>query len=255
MTPATGVALVTGAGSGLGRGIARALLTAGWKVAVAGRREAPLRETIAGRPTPSWPPDAALAVPADVSDPESVAALFGAVTQRWERLDLLVNNAGTVGQMGSVDEISLAQWQQIVDVNLTGAFLCAHHAVRIMKTQDPPGGRIINNGSISAHTPRPRSVGYTATKHAMTGLTKSIALDGRRFNIACGQIDIGNAATEITEIISKGILQADGSVLAEPTFDALHVADAVLYMASLPLDANVQFLTITATRMPYIGRG
>ncbi len=271
MTSAKGVALVTGAGSGIGRGIARALLAAGWNVAVAGRREAALRETIAGgaaRPGEAAPPEerawrgnaawsdgAALAVPADVTDPESVAALFGTITQRWQRLDLLVNNAGTFGQPGSVDELGLAEWQQIVDVNLTGAFLCAHHAVRVMKAQDPSGGRIINNGSISAHTPRPRSVGYTATKHAMTGLTKSIALDGRRFKIACGQIDIGNAATEMTEAISKGALQADGSIAPEPTFDAGHVSDAVVYMASLPLDANVQFLTITATTMPFIGRG
>ncbi len=250
---ATGVALVTGAGSGIGRGVARALLTAGWKVAVAGRREAALRETIAS--DVAWPADAALAVPADVTDPESVAALFDAITRRWRRLDLLVNNAGTFGQPGSVDEIGLDQWQRIVDVNLTGAFLCAHHAVRIMKAQDPPGGRIINNGSISAHSPRPRSAGYTATKHAMTGLTKSISLDGRPFKIACGQIDIGNAATEMTEAISKGALQADGSIAPEPTFDAGHVCDAVAYMASLPLDANVQFLTITATTMPFIGRG
>ncbi len=247
-----GVAVVTGAGSGLGRAIARELLTAGWKVAAAGRRESPLRETVAGG---DWPVEAGLAVAADVTVPDSVAALFGAVTDRWGRLDLLVNNAGTFGSGGSVDQLGVRQWQQIVDVNLTGSFLCAHHAVRLMKAQDPRGGRIINNGSVSAHSPRPDSVAYTATKHAITGLTKSISLDGRRFDIACGQIDIGNAATELTQAISQGAMQADGSVVAEPTFDAHHVATAVAYMASLPLDANVQFLTITATKMPFIGRG
>jgi NAD(P)-dependent dehydrogenase (short-subunit alcohol dehydrogenase family) len=248
----TGVAVVTGAGSGLGRAIARKLLTAGWKVAAAGRRELPLRETIAAG---AWSPDAGLAMAADVTVPESVAALFAAVADRWQRVDLLVNNAGAFGPAGAVDELTVPQWRRIVDTNLTGSFLCAHHAARMMKAQDPMGGRIINNGSISAHSPRPRSVGYTATKHAITGLTKSIALDGRKFDIACGQIDIGNAATEMTQVISRGAVQADGSVVAEPTFDAEHVADAVLYMASLPLEANVQFLTITATTMPFIGRG
>jgi NAD(P)-dependent dehydrogenase (short-subunit alcohol dehydrogenase family) len=248
----TGVAVVTGAGSGLGRAVARKLLTAGWKVAAAGRRDLPLRETV----TPgTWSPDAVLAMSADVTVPESVAALFTAVGERWQRLDLLVNNAGVFGPAGAVDELTVPQWRQIVDTNLTGSFLCAHHAVRMMKGQEPMGGRIINNGSISAHSPRPRSAGYTATKHAITGLTKSIALDGRKFDIACGQIDIGNAATEMTQGISRGAIQADGSVIAEPTFDAEYVADAILYMASLPLDANVQFLTITATKMPFIGRG
>jgi NADP-dependent 3-hydroxy acid dehydrogenase YdfG len=246
----TGVAVVTGAGSGLGRCIARTLLAAGWQVAVAGRRAGALDETIAGAPAGS-----ALAVAADVTVPESVAGLFETVRQRWGRVDLLVNNAGVFGPGGSVDEISLPDWRQIVDTNLTGAFLCAHHAVRMMKTQTPRGGRIINNGSISAHSPRPRSAGYTVTKHAITGLTKSISLDGRRFDIACGQIDIGNAATELTQQISRGAPQADGSVNPEPTFDAQHVADTVRYMASLPLDANVQFLTIMATKMPFIGRG
>jgi len=184
-----------------------------------------------------------------------VAGLFAAVQRRWGRVDLLVNNAGVFGPAGAVDEISLADWRQAVDTNLTGAFLCAQHAVRMMKAQTPGGGRIINNGSVSAHTPRPGSVAYTTTKHALTGLTKSLSLDGRRFGIACGQIDIGNAATDMTEGISRGALQADGSVVPEPTFDAEHVAGAVLYMASLPLDANVQFLTITATTMPFIGRG
>src|ERR1017187_2715881 len=248
----TGVAVVTGAGSGLGRHITRALLAAGWQVAAAGRREQQLRETVASAASPS---DSALAVPTDVRAPESVAALVDAVQRRWGRVDLLVNNAGIVGPAGAVDEISWSDWQQVVDTNLTGAFLCAQHAVRIMKAQRPRGGRIINNGSVSAHSPRPGSVGYTATKHAITGLTKSISLDGRAFGIACGQIDIGNAATELTHGISHGARQADGSVAAEPTFDAQHVAAAVLYMAALPLDANVQFLTITATNMPFIGRG
>ncbi len=248
----TGVAVVTGGGSGLGRGIARALLAAGWQVAVAGRRADPLRETVVPG---SWPADSALAVPADVTSPDQVASLFAAVAGRWGRLDLLVNNAGVFGPAGSVDELAVADWQRQVATNLTGSFLCAQHAVLMMKAQQPAGGRIINNGSISAHAPRPRSVGYTATKHAITGLTKSISLDGRAYNIACGQIDIGNAATELTQAMSLGVPQADGSIAAEPTFDARYVADAVLYMASLPLDANVQFLTITATAMPFIGRG
>ena len=247
-----GVAVVTGAGSGVGRSIAGALLGAGWQVALAGRREESLRETAEAGPGPAA---SALVVPADVTSAPSVAALFEAVRQRWGRLDLLVNNAGVFGPAAGADELGLADWQQVVDTNLTGAFLCAQHAVRMMKAQAPRGGRIINNGSISAHTPRPNSVAYTATKHAVTGLTKSLSLDGRAFDIACGQIDIGNAATELTERFSRGVAQADGSIAAEPTFDARHVADAVLYMASLPLDANVQFLTITATKMPYIGRG
>ena len=248
----TGVAVVTGAGSGLGRRIAQELLAAGWRVAAAGRREAALRETLASAASPGGP---GLAVPADVTVPESVAGLFEAVHQRWRRVDLVVNNAGIFGPPGAVDELSLAGWRQAVDTNLTGAFLCAHHAVQLMKAQAPRGGRIINNGSISAHAPRPNSVAYTATKHAITGLTKSISLDGRRFDIACGQIDIGNAATDMTVQMSRGVPQADGSLAPEPTFDARHVAAAVLYMASLPLDANVQFLTITATKMPFIGRG
>jgi NAD(P)-dependent dehydrogenase (short-subunit alcohol dehydrogenase family) len=248
----TGVAVVTGASSGLGRCIAQALLGAGWRVAVAGRREDALRETLAAAAAPAG---AGLAVPADVTVPGSVAGLFDAVRQRWQRIDLLVNNAGMFGPPGAVDELSLAGWRQAVDTNLTGAFLCAHHAVAMMKAQDPRGGRIINNGSISAHAPRPHSVAYTATKHAITGLTKSISLDGRAFGIACGQIDIGNAATDMTAQMSHGMPQANGTLAPEPTFDAQHVADAVLYMASLPLDANVQFLTITATTMPFIGRG
>jgi NAD(P)-dependent dehydrogenase (short-subunit alcohol dehydrogenase family) len=248
----TGVAVVTGAGSGLGRCITQALLTAGWQVAAAGRREDALRETLASAPSPGGQ---GLAVPTDVTVPDSIAGLFEAVHQRWRRVDLLVNNAGVFGPAGAVDELPLAGWRQAVDTNLTGAFLCAHHAVRMMKAQAPRGGRIINNGSISAHAPRPDSVAYTATKHAITGLTKSISLDGRRFDIACGQIDIGNAATDMTAQMSHGVPQADGSLAPEPTFDARHAAAAVLYMASLPLDANVQFLTITATKMPFIGRG
>ena len=250
MTSSGGVAVVTGAGSGVGRVTSQALLAAGWRVAVAGRREDALRETVAGSPA-----DATLAVPTDVTVAGSVAALFGAVGERWGRVDLLVNNAGVSGPGGAVDELPLEGWQRLVDTNLTGSFLCAQHAVRMMKAQHPPGGRIINNGSISAHTPRPGSVGYTATKHAITGLTKSIALDGRPFGVACGQIDIGNAATGLTQAFTEGARQADGSVRPEPTFDPRHVADAVLYMASLPLDTNVLFLTITATTMPFVGRG
>jgi NADP-dependent 3-hydroxy acid dehydrogenase YdfG len=238
-------AVVTGAGSGLGREISRALLSAGYRVALAGRRADALAETADAN---------ALAVPTDVADPDSVAALFEAVRAEWGRLDLLVNNAG-VSVGGTVDELSFADWKRAVDTNLTGMFLCAQQAVRLMKAQNPRGGRIVNNGSISAHAPRPASIAYTATKHAVTGLTKSISLDGRAWNVACGQIDIGNAATEMTLRMADGIPQADGSVKAEPTFDARHVSDAVLYMAGLPLDANVQFLTITATTMPYIGRG
>ena len=248
----TGVAVVTGASSGLGRCIAQALLAAGWQVAVAGRREDALRETLASA---AGPDAAGLAVPTDVTVPESVAALFEAVHQRWQRVDLLVNNAGMFGPPGAVDEISWQQWQQAVDTNLTGAFLCAHHAVTMMKTQAPRGGRIINNGSISAHVPRPHSAAYTATKHAITGLTKSISLDGRAFDIACGQIDIGNAATEMTERMTAGVPQANGAIVVEPRMDVKHVADAVLLMAGLPLDANIQYVTIAASKMPWIARG
>jgi NAD(P)-dependent dehydrogenase (short-subunit alcohol dehydrogenase family) len=247
-----GVAVVTGAGSGLGRDITLALLGAGWQVALAGRRADALRQTARSA---GGPADAALVVPADVTSASSVAALFEAVDGRWGRLDLLVNNAGVFGPGGAVDEIELADWQRVVDTNLTGMFLCAAHAVRMMKAQTPQGGRIINNGSISAHAPRPASVAYTATKHAVTGLTKSISLDGRPYGIACGQIDIGNAATELTQRFTRGVPQANGTIAPEPVFDARHVAEAVLYMASLPLDANVQFLTIMATTMPFIGRG
>jgi NADP-dependent 3-hydroxy acid dehydrogenase YdfG len=242
------VAVVTGAGSGIGRVVAQALLSAGWRVALAGRRPEKLVETAGGSAD-------ALAVATDVTSAPSVAALFDAVRSRWERVDLLFNNAGMSLRPADVDEISLADWQRVVDTNLTGAFLCAAHAVRMMKAQTPRGGRIINNGSISAVTPRAGSAPYTATKHAITGLTKSISLDGRPYDIACGQIDIGNAATDLTSRFSAGTRQADGAIRPEPVFDVKHVAEAVLYMASLPLDTNVQFLTIMATTMPFTGRG
>jgi NAD(P)-dependent dehydrogenase (short-subunit alcohol dehydrogenase family) len=244
------VAVVTGAGSGLGRLITVTLAGQGWQVAAAGRRRPPLEETAALAAAGS-----VLPVPTDVGDPESVAALFRAVHERFGRVDLLVNNAGTGAPPGAVDELSPDGWQSILATNLTGSYLCAHHAVRMMKAQDPQGGRIINNGSISAHVPRPGTVGYTVTKHAITGLTKSISLDGRPYNIACGQIDIGNANTEMTQWIAAGAPQADGSIMQEPTYDPQHAADAVAFMAGLPLDANVQFITIMATTMPFIGRG
>ncbi|MCX5044364.1 SDR family oxidoreductase [Aldersonia sp. NBC_00410] len=246
--PTRRVAVVTGAGSGLGREFTHALLDGGYRVALAGRHAETLTETAGSRAD-------TLVVSTDVSNPDSVRELFERVRQEWGRVDVLVNNAGTFGPGGAIDEITLDDWNATVAVNLTGAFLCAAEAVRIMKAQQPGGGRIINNGSISAHTPRPGSVAYTATKHAITGLTKSISLDGRPFGIACGQIDIGNAATEMTAGIATGARQADGSIRPEPTFDAKHAADAVRYMADLPIDANVQFLTITATTMPFIGRG
>jgi NAD(P)-dependent dehydrogenase (short-subunit alcohol dehydrogenase family) len=250
------VAVVTGAGSGIGRVVARALLDAGWRVALAGRRSSALDETAAGAAGMGGAaPGRALAVPTDVADPAAVEALFAAVHAEWGRVDLLVNNAGMFGPSGEVDEIAVDDWLSTVGVNLTGAFLCARAAVAAMKAQDPRGGRIINNGSISAHTPRPGSAAYTATKHAITGLTKSLSLDGRPHGIACGQIDVGNAATDMTAGIARGARQADGRVVPEPTFDARHVAEAVLFMAGLPLDANVQFLTVMATTMPFIGRG
>jgi NAD(P)-dependent dehydrogenase (short-subunit alcohol dehydrogenase family) len=247
-------AVVTGAGSGLGRLITLTLAARGWQVIAAGRRLTTLEET-AALAGPRVSGGAVLPVAADVGDPESVAALFAVVAERSGRLDLLVNNAGTGRPGGAVDELSPDGWASIVATNLTGSYLCAHHAVRMMKAQRPQGGRIINNGSISAHVPRPGSVGYTVTKHAITGLTKSISLDGRPYNIACGQIDIGNAGTDMTRPMAAGIRQADGSVRPEPVFDAQQAADAVMFMAGLPLDANVQFMTITATTMPYIGRG
>ena len=243
-----GTAVVTGAGSGLGRVIARALLDDGWHVALAGRREDALRET-AGES------DRALVVGTDVADADAVATLFRAVTDVWGRLDLLVNNAGVTGPVGTPDEVDVEGWQQTVGVNLTGSFLCAREAFGIMRRQDPQGGRIVNNGSIAAHVGRPGGIAYTATKHAVTGLTRSIALDGRPFRIACGQLDVGNAATEMTARMRAGIVQPNGQRMVEPTFDPVHVADAVRYMVGLPLDANVPFLTVMATTMPYLGRG
>jgi NAD(P)-dependent dehydrogenase (short-subunit alcohol dehydrogenase family) len=240
------IAVVTGAGSGIGRAVSRALLEAGWSVVAAGRREARLTETLAGAD--------GIAVPTDVSDEHAVDALFAAARERYGRVDLLFNNAG-IGVTAPVTELSVEDWRRVVDTNLTGAFLCARAAFRAMAAQEPRGGRIINNGSISAYVPRPHSIAYTATKHAVTGLTRSLSLDGRELGIACGQIDIGNAATDMTERMSAGVLQADGTTAAEPTMDVAHVAEAVLYMASLPLDANVQFMTVMATTMPYIGRG
>lgn len=246
------VAVVTGAGSGIGRAVARALIADGWSVALAGRRAEPLQETARQAGAAA---SRALAVPTDVTDPASIEALFAATQARFGRLDLLFNNAGTGAPPVPLEELSVDAWKRVVDTNLTGAFLCTQAAFRLMKAQDPRGGRIINNGSISAHAPRPRSAAYTATKHAITGLTRSTSLDGRAYDIACGQIDIGNAATEMTQRMSAGVLQADGSVAPEPTMDVQAVADAVLYMASLPPDANVQFLTVMATKMPFIGRG
>jgi NAD(P)-dependent dehydrogenase (short-subunit alcohol dehydrogenase family) len=244
----TGAAVVTGAGSGIGRVVARALLADGWSVALAGRRSNALAETASGF-------DDALVVPTDVTDAGQVDVLFTAARSAFGRLDLLFNNAGTFGPAGKPDELDVQAWRATVDVNVTGTFLCARAAFALMRGQDPQGGRIINNGSISAHAPRPDSIAYTTTKHAITGLTKALSLDGRAFGIACGQLDIGNAATEMTAGIATGARQADGSVRAEPTFDARHVADAVRFMADLPLEANTQFLTITATGMPFIGRG
>ncbi|MEU6976465.1 MULTISPECIES: SDR family oxidoreductase [unclassified Streptomyces] len=245
------IAVVTGAGSGIGRSVARALAEAGWQVALAGRRLAPLEETAA-----PFPASDVLCVPTDVTSPEQVAALFEAVRDRFGRVDLLFNNAGTFAGGGvPVEDLDHATWRSVVDVNLTGAFLCAQAAFRTMKDQAPQGGRIINNGSISAHVPRPHSIAYTATKHAMTGLTKSLSLDGRPYRIACGQLDIGNAATEMTARMQTGILQANGELAAEPVMDAADVAATVVHMAALPLEANVQFATVMATAMPYIGRG
>ncbi|WP_353942233.1 SDR family oxidoreductase [Streptomyces sp. HUAS MG91] len=247
----TRTAVVTGAGSGIGRAVALELLRSGWRVALAGRRVGTLEETAGLAPGTE-----ALAVRTDVSSPDDVTALFAAVRDRFGRLDLLFNNAGTFGPGGvPVEELSYEDWRQVVDVNLGGAFLCAQAAFRLMKEQDPRGGRIINNGSISAHTPRPHSIAYTATKHAMTGLTKSLSLDGRPYRIACGQIDIGNAATDMTERMRTGILQANGELAVEPVMDVADVARTVRHMAELPLEANVQFATVLATNMPYVGRG
>ena len=243
-------ALVTGAGSGIGRAVALGLAREGYAVAVAGRRKDALDETVAraqgGR---------VVAMPTDVTKPVEVAALFQRVRETFGRLDLLFNNAGMGGRSAPIEDLSLEEWQAVVDVNLTGPFLCTQQAVALMKAQQPRGGRIINNGSISAHAPRPNSVAYTATKHAITGLTKSTSLDGRKYDIACGQIDIGNALTELSARMGKGVPQADGSVAVEPLMDVENVVRSIVYMASLPLDANVQFLTVMATKMPFVGRG
>lgn len=246
------IALVTGAGTGIGRAATLALLRDGWAVVLAGRRREPLAATAhAGDPAGAR----TLVVPTDVGDPAAVAALFAATAERFGRLDLLFNNAGIGAPGVPLEDLTYAQWKAVVDANLTGAFLCTQEAFRIMKRQQPRGGRIINNGSISAHAPRPDSAPYTATKHALTGLTRSTSLDGRKHDIACGQIDVGNAATELTARMRQGVPQADGSVAVEPTMDVEHVARAVVYMAGLPLDANVQFMTVMATTMPFVGRG
>ena len=249
--PAPGVAIITGAGSGIGRAAALALAVRGWSVVLAGRRAEALEATRDFGPDPAR----LLVQPADVSDRDQVEALFDAAVAAFGRVDLLFNNAGTGAPPVPLEDLSLDDWRRVVDVNLTGAFLCLQAAFRRMKAQSPRGGRIINNGSISAQVPRPRSVAYTATKHAMTGLTRQASLDGRAYNIACGQIDIGNAATEMTARMSRGVLQADGSVAPEPTMDVAAVGEAVAYMAGLPLEANVQFMTVMATNMPFIGRG
>ncbi len=238
------IALVTGAGSGIGRAVSLGLLEAGYRVVLTGRRREPLEETQAGH-------ERAIVAPADVSDPEAVTALFAGL----DRLDVLFNNAGTFGPSGPLEDLEADAWQHVVDTNLTGAFLCAQAAFRVMKAQDPRGGRIINNGSISSQVPRPGAIAYTATKHAISGLTKQISLEGRAYDIACGQIDVGNAATEMTAAMERGVPQADGSIAAEPTTDVRHTAEAVVRMAELPLDANVLFMTIMATKMPFVGRG
>ena len=246
------IAVITGAGSGIGRASALALLEAGFSVVLAGRRREMLEETAA---LAKVPPPRTLVVPTDVSDPAAITALFDAAKQTYGRIDLLFNNAGISTRGIPFEDLTYEQWSNVVAVNLTGSFLCAQHAFRIMKEQEPQGGRIINNGSVSAHVPRRNSTPYVATKHALTGLTRSLSLDGRNYNIACGQIDIGNAATTRNEDTARGRLQATGRVEAEPRMDVEHVARAVVYMATLPLEANVQFMTVMATKMPYIGRG
>ena len=245
-------AIVTGAGTGIGKSAATALLKNGYRVALAGRRREPLEAAIAAA---GVAPGQALAIPTDVADPASVAALFAEVKAKFGRLDLLFNNAGIGAPGVNMEDLTFEQWKSVVDINLTGSFLCTQEAIRIMKDQSPRGGRIINNGSISAHAPRPNSAPYTATKHAITGLTKSTSLDGRKYDIACGQIDIGNAQTDLAARMAQGVPQANGQIAAEPLMDVEHVGSAVLYMASLPLDANVQFMTIMATKMPFVGRG
>ncbi len=245
-------AVVTGAGSGIGRAVALALMKDGYAVALAGRSKDALEKTAdMGRTTGVK----TIVVPTDVGDPAAVKRLFAAAKEALGRLDFLFNNAGTGAPAMPLEDLPFEQWKTVVDANLTGSFLCAQEAIKIMKSQQPMGGRIVNNGSTSAHAPRPMSVAYTATKHAITGLTKCISLDCRKYDIACGQIDIGNAATEMTERMAKGVMQANGEMAVEPRMDVQHVASAVAYMASLPLDSNVQFMTIMATKMPFVGRG
>jgi NAD(P)-dependent dehydrogenase (short-subunit alcohol dehydrogenase family) len=252
MTSSGKVAIVTGAGSGIGKAVALALLGDGYRVVLAGRRKERLEQAVAE----AGPAAArALVVPADIADPEAVRGLFARTREAFGRLDLLFNNAGANAPGIPLEDLTYEHWKAVVDVNLTGAFLCTQEAFRLMKSQDPRGGRIINNGSISAHTPRPDSSPYTATKHGITGLTKCTALDGRKYDIACGQIDIGTALTEMAERMTKGVRQANGSIAVEPVMDVAHVARAVLHMASLPLDANVLFMTVMATKMPFVGRG
>ena len=246
------VALVTGAGTGIGRAVALAFLGAGYRVALAGRRAEPLEQAVAAAGANAA---RAIAVPTNVADPAAVRALFARVGQAFGRLDVLFNNAGVGAPAVPIEDLTFEQWKSVVDINLTGAFLCTQEAVRMMKAQTPRGGRIINNGSISAHAPRPNSAPYTSTKHAITGLTKSTSLDGRKHDIACGQIDIGNAATDMAARMANGVPQANGEIAIEPLMDVAHVASAIVYMASLPLDANVQFMTIMATKMPFVGRG
>ena len=251
MSTHTKVALITGAGTGIGKASALALVREGYAVVLAGRRAELLEATTqeAGGEAKT------LVVPTDVSDPDATRALFASTKATFGRLDVLFNNAGIGAPPVPLEELPYEQWKAVVDLNLTGAFICTQEAFKIMKDQDPRGGRIINNGSISAHVPRPNSAPYTSTKHAMTGLTRSTSLDGRKYDIACGQIDIGNAETDMTAVMKRGVPQPNGSVAAEPTFDVEHVAQAVVYMANLPLDANVQFMTVMATKMPFIGRG
>ncbi len=258
-TPHNRVALITGAARGIGAASAAALLADGWRVVYSGRDLQALREAI-NRAAPGAAPfgpiaERAIAVQADVTNEASVAALFHTTVQQWGRLDLLFNNAGLFAPKGLLEDIDFAAWKQVVDTNLNGVFLCTQHAFRVMKAQNPRGGRIINNGSISAHAPRPNSSAYTATKHAVTGLTKSASLDGRKYDIAVGQIDIGNAATDMTTAFTQGVAQADGSVKVEPVMEVSHVAQAVVYMANLPLSANVLNMTVMATHMPFVGRG
>ena len=247
----TRVAVVTGAGTGIGKAAALALLKVGYSVAFAGRRAEPLEKACAE----SGAGARAIAVPTDVANPQSVSALFASVKEKFGRLDVLFNNAGMGAPPVNMEDLTYEQWTNVVGANLTGSFLCTQQAIRMMKAQSPMGGRIINNGSISAHAPRPNSVAYTSTKHAITGLTKSTSLDCRKYDIACSQIDIGNAATEMTERMTKGIVQAHGGMMVEPRMDVQHVADAIVFMAKLPLDSNVQFMTIMATKKPFVGRG